>query len=253
MHIPGTGATWRSGFPSFPRTGFGGGRRLSSPEARPFAFVEKVKGALRLAAVDRQARGLGLSPGLALADARARVPELLAFDRDPHADRQLLERIARRLHALHADGRDRSARRADAGYQRLRAFVRRGEGAGRGCRTALRCDRHDRPDGARQYVGRRPGARSLWGRRMRSGGCPSPRWSWSPKRPKDWSAPGSRRSARWRRGRWRGWQRASAARRSSGCGICWARSSGRSSRSIRPRRSWPSAASPNRSRRPNMR
>jgi protein ImuB len=72
-------------------------RRQPPPEfveARPFAFVEKVKGALRLAAVDQEARALGLSPSLALADARARVPELLAFDRDPHADRQLLERIA---------------------------------------------------------------------------------------------------------------------------------------------------------------
>ena len=53
-----------------------------------------MKGALRLTAVDPNAGGLGLSPGLALADARARAPELLAFDCDPHADRQLLERIA---------------------------------------------------------------------------------------------------------------------------------------------------------------
>ena len=72
-------------------------RRQPPPEfveARPFAFVEKVKGALRLAAVDRQAQALGLPPGLALADARARVPDLLTFDRDPHADQHLLERIA---------------------------------------------------------------------------------------------------------------------------------------------------------------
>jgi protein ImuB len=60
----------------------------------PFAFVEKVKGALRLAAVDRQAQALGLLPGLALADARARVPQLLAFDADGHSDRQWLQRIA---------------------------------------------------------------------------------------------------------------------------------------------------------------
>jgi protein ImuB len=72
-------------------------RRRSLPElaeARPFAFVEKVKGALRLAAVDGQAQTLGLPSGLTLADARARVPELQAFDLDPHADRHLLERIA---------------------------------------------------------------------------------------------------------------------------------------------------------------
>ena len=53
-----------------------------------------MKGALRLVAVDRQAQALGLMPGLALADARARVPELLAFDSDHQADRRLLERIA---------------------------------------------------------------------------------------------------------------------------------------------------------------
>ena len=70
-------------------------RRQSPPEpGQPFAFVEKVKGALRLAAVDKQAKALGLTPGLALADARARMPNLLAFDADDHADRQWLERVA---------------------------------------------------------------------------------------------------------------------------------------------------------------
>ena len=60
----------------------------------PFAFVEKVKGALRLTAVDRQAQAFGLVPGLALADARARMPELLVFDADDHADRDWLEHLA---------------------------------------------------------------------------------------------------------------------------------------------------------------
>ncbi|WP_420801944.1 Y-family DNA polymerase [Sphingomonas cavernae] len=60
----------------------------------PFAFVEKVKGALRLFAVDRRAQALGLAPGIALADARARVPDLLVFERDDHADQDWLERIA---------------------------------------------------------------------------------------------------------------------------------------------------------------
>src|SRR5204863_9642313 len=52
-----------------------------APET-PFAFTDKVKGALRLAAVDQAARSLGLEPGMALADARARVPMREAVERD---------------------------------------------------------------------------------------------------------------------------------------------------------------------------
>ena len=62
--------------------------------AQPFALVEKIGGAVRLAMPDPRARALGLTPGLALADARARVPELTVFDHDPGADRAWLERIA---------------------------------------------------------------------------------------------------------------------------------------------------------------
>lgn len=53
-----------------------------------------MKGALRLAAVDAQALALGLEPGLALADARARVPDLAVADHDPLADLGWLEAIA---------------------------------------------------------------------------------------------------------------------------------------------------------------
>lgn len=63
-------------------------------ENRPFALVEKVRGAMRIAALDPHAVSLGLSPGLALADARARVPELMVFDADPGADLRWLERVA---------------------------------------------------------------------------------------------------------------------------------------------------------------
>ncbi len=56
----------------------------------PTVFVEKVKNALRLAAVNEEALALGLSPGLALADARARVPDLRVVDHDPLADGALL-------------------------------------------------------------------------------------------------------------------------------------------------------------------
>jgi protein ImuB len=47
-----------------------------------------------LAAVDQQARELGLAIGMTLADARTRVPELIAFDRDELADQRWLERLA---------------------------------------------------------------------------------------------------------------------------------------------------------------
>jgi protein ImuB len=60
----------------------------------PLVVVEKVKGALRLAAVSREALALGLAPGLGLADARARVPELTVEETDAHADAVLLERLA---------------------------------------------------------------------------------------------------------------------------------------------------------------
>nr|WP_244970648.1 DNA polymerase Y family protein [Novosphingobium aerophilum] len=66
------------------------------PEAvPPLAFVTRVGGALRLAAVDPRAQRLGLVPGLTLADARARRPDLAVADFDPEADRHWLERLAR--------------------------------------------------------------------------------------------------------------------------------------------------------------
>ena len=60
----------------------------------PLAFIAKVKSALRLVAVDQAARSLGLEPGMILADARARVPELQAIERDEATDLALLERLA---------------------------------------------------------------------------------------------------------------------------------------------------------------
>nr|WP_243451630.1 DNA polymerase Y family protein [Sphingosinicella soli] len=67
--------------------------RKGSPE-RPLVLAEAVKGALRLAAVDRHAEALGLLPGLPLADARARVTGLIVADHDAAADQRLLERLA---------------------------------------------------------------------------------------------------------------------------------------------------------------
>jgi protein ImuB len=59
----------------------------------PVVCVGKAGNALRLSAVDPQALELGLSVGLPLADARARVADLAAVDADPHADQDWLERL----------------------------------------------------------------------------------------------------------------------------------------------------------------
>lgn len=67
----------------------------SAPD-RPLAFVEKVKGAMRIRAVDRTARALGLGPDLTLADARARVPDLAVEDYDAPADTGWLDQLAER-------------------------------------------------------------------------------------------------------------------------------------------------------------
>ena len=57
-------------------------------------MTEKHKGAVILAAVDAHALAAGLAPGMRLADARARVPELQAQPHDPAADAALLEWLA---------------------------------------------------------------------------------------------------------------------------------------------------------------
>ena len=60
----------------------------------PYALTEKVKNALRLHAIDPEAARLGLERGMTLADARARLPELEAFEHVPHDDHLWLERLA---------------------------------------------------------------------------------------------------------------------------------------------------------------
>ena len=69
-----------------------------SPDA-PLAFVSKLRGAQTLHAVDVRARQLGITPGLTLADAHARVPELRVVDMDEDADRHWLRRLAQ--HCIH--------------------------------------------------------------------------------------------------------------------------------------------------------
>jgi protein ImuB len=62
--------------------------------ARPLVTTCEERGALRLAATDPVAVQRGLRKGLALTDARARHPDLIALPDDPAADRALLERLA---------------------------------------------------------------------------------------------------------------------------------------------------------------
>ena len=56
-------------------------------------LVEKVKGALRLAAANGEALALGLSTGMTLADARARAPDIRVVVHRPEADATLLKRV----------------------------------------------------------------------------------------------------------------------------------------------------------------
>jgi len=69
-------------------------RTAPRPPDAPLVFAEKQRGALRLASVDRAAQAVGLAPGMPLADARARVPELLVVQHDPVADAAWLDRLA---------------------------------------------------------------------------------------------------------------------------------------------------------------
>jgi len=68
--------------------------RADPPPDFPLVLVEKVKGASRLVAISAEARRAGLSTGLTLADARARLPDLRVEEMDRHADAALLADIA---------------------------------------------------------------------------------------------------------------------------------------------------------------
>ena len=61
---------------------------------RPLVLIAKVESAMRLSAVDVKAARQGLSPGMALADARAMIPVLAVHDADEKADARLLGHIA---------------------------------------------------------------------------------------------------------------------------------------------------------------
>jgi protein ImuB len=61
----------------------------------PLVVVTNIKGALRIVSADQDASRLGLKPGMALADARARVPQLAVVEADAPADDRLLKRLAK--------------------------------------------------------------------------------------------------------------------------------------------------------------
>lgn len=64
------------------------------PFSQPLVVADKIANALRLTAVDVDAARLGLKPGMALTDARARIPNLSVVNADPSADLKLLKAIA---------------------------------------------------------------------------------------------------------------------------------------------------------------
>lgn len=71
---------------------------LAMPDA-PLAMVAKVRGALRLGAVNGTARDRGMAVGMALADARAVLPDLIVAEMDEEADAHWLMRLAWRCGA----------------------------------------------------------------------------------------------------------------------------------------------------------
>ncbi len=59
-------------------------------DERPFVLVEKERGALRIAALDAVAAGVGLRIGMALTEARALIQDIATGEADPAADATLL-------------------------------------------------------------------------------------------------------------------------------------------------------------------
>jgi protein ImuB len=66
----------------------------AGPGNPPLVVVEMQRGAMRLSAVDAHGLSLGLQPGMALADARARLPDLLVHPADPERERVVLSAMA---------------------------------------------------------------------------------------------------------------------------------------------------------------
>jgi protein ImuB len=69
-------------------------RRLGRPEHPPVAITGRDGSAIRLVAMDEAAEALGLKPGLGLAEARARHPDLETLEQDVRADARFLDALA---------------------------------------------------------------------------------------------------------------------------------------------------------------
>lgn len=67
---------------------------IAALDKAPLIVAAKIDNALKLTAVDRNAARLNLIPGMALADARAMIPNLAVAEANEPADLKLLERIA---------------------------------------------------------------------------------------------------------------------------------------------------------------
>ncbi|MBM3563750.1 MAG: DNA polymerase Y family protein [Alphaproteobacteria bacterium] len=66
----------------------------ASSDDAPLVLVKKERSTLRIDALDRKAIALGLTPGMTLADARARAPHLAVAQADAEADERLMLRLA---------------------------------------------------------------------------------------------------------------------------------------------------------------
>ena len=95
--------------------------------ALPLVVVAKLANALRLTALDDRADAEGLSPGMALTDARAIVPPLDVMAHDEDADRRLLAAIADWCERFTPLWRS-TCRTGFSRHHRLRAFIRRRSG-----------------------------------------------------------------------------------------------------------------------------
>ena len=69
-------------------------RRLGRPDHPPVAITGRDGPAIRLVALDEAAEQLGLKPGLGLAEARARHPDLETAEADASADARFLDALA---------------------------------------------------------------------------------------------------------------------------------------------------------------
>lgn len=72
-------------------------RNERKSEAPPLVTVHKIGSRVEIAAASPEAQALGLTPGMALTQARAAVPDLDVRDADPEGDRADLQRLATAL------------------------------------------------------------------------------------------------------------------------------------------------------------